>query len=482
MSDLYDYAVIGSGPGGAVVAHHLNAAGAKVVVLEAGKYFRRDTFPRNEADASAQLYWGGGIEFDSQARLGFLRARAVGGTTIINQALVDRFDELAWADWRAQSGIDFFSSDAMQRYYEAVEDFIAVYQFNRQEFNRNACLYTEACERLDYGWGLLRRAQSDCAGERGNDCIGCLSGCHRDSKQSSMVTYIRSGEQAGLELISETEVDHIEDGRDQVTIYATSSGTRVKYLAKKVIVAGGCFGTTKILLKSGLQRKLPALGKYFSSHPQFMNFGVFDEPVNAHRGYFQTVASKDPNFRAAGFKLEIVFAGPVSIAMLFNEFGRDHYEIMRNYTRINCVEVAVRDENVGQIRLNHQGRLEVEKPLTDQDLTRRDAGMEVVHRIMTEAGAKRVMHAPLNFCLHLMGGAVMGTDARTSVVGPDFKLHNSDNIYVCDSSLFPNAPGINPSLTVFALSQKLSEQLVGRVCANSTSSSCAAVPREVVPR
>jgi len=459
MADIYDYLVIGSGPGGAVAANRLNAAGAKVAVLEAGKYFRKETFPRNEADASAQLYWGGGVEFDSQARLGFLRGRAVGGSTIINQALVDRFDDIALADWRAQSGVEFFNPEAMRPYYDKVEESIAVYQFNRHEFNRNACLYTEACEKLDFGWGFLRRAQSNCAGEQGNDCMACLSGCHRDSKQSSMVTYLREGERQGLEVISETEVDHIEDQRDHVTVYAASSGTRVKYLARKLIIAGGSFGTTKLLLKSGMQRRLPALGKYFTGHPQFMNFGVFDEPVNAHHGYFQTVASKDPDFRAAGFKLEIVFAGPVSVAMLFNEFGRDHHEIMRNYTRINCVEVAVRDENVGQIRLNNKGRLEVEKPLTDQDLARRDAGMEVVHQIMTEAGAKRVLHAPFNFCLHLMGGAVMGTDARNSVVGSDFKLHTSDNIYVCDSSLFPNAPGINPSLTIFALSEKLSEQL-----------------------
>ena len=58
-----------------------------------------------------------------------------------------------------------------------------------------------------------------------------------------------------------------------------------------------------------------------------------------------------------------------------------------------------------------------------------------------------------------MGGAVIGSDANTSVVNSEFKLHNSENIYVCDSSLFPNAPGINPSLTIYALSQKLSEQL-----------------------
>ncbi len=460
MAKIYDYLVIGSGPGGAVVGYQLHQAGADVAILEAGKFFRKDTFPTNEADTSAQLYWGGGIEFNKTAKMAFLRARVVGGTSIVNQALVDRFDEVALSDWKTQSGVDFFTPEAMKPYYDSIEDFISVYQFSPEEFNRNAELFTTACDKLGYQWGLLRRAQSDCAGERGNDCIACLGGCHRDSKQSSMATYIQRGQQQGLQLITNTEVSHLEDKRDHVVVLGTSNGTRVKFLTRKLIVAGGCFGTTQILLKSGLKKKLPALGKYFSSHPQFMNFGVFDKPLNSHQGYFQTVASKDPNFRNSGFKLEIVFAPPVSIAMLFKEYGRDHQEIMRNYSRINCIEVAVRDENVGEIRINNKGKLEIDKPLTEQDKTRRDAGLQAVHNIMTEAGAKQIHHAPMYFGLHLMGGAVIGTDVSHSVVNPEFKLHASENIYVCDSSLFPNAPGINPSLTIYALSQKLSQQLI----------------------
>lgn len=460
MARIYDYIVIGSGPGGSVVGYQLHKSGADVAILEAGKFFRKDTFPRNEADTSAQLYWGGGIEFDKTAKMAFLRGRAVGGTSIINQALVDRFDDIALQDWKTQSGIDFFTPEGMKPYYDAAEDSIPIYEFNKREFNCNAEHFTKACDKLDYKWGLLHRAQSDCAGERGNDCIACLGGCHRDSKQSSLVNYIQPGEKEGLEVIAETEVSHIEDKVDHVDVFATRKGTRVKFQARKLIIAGGCFGTTQILLNSGVKKRLPALGKYFSSHPQFMNFGIFDEPVNSHKGYFQTVASKDPNFRQAGFKLEIVFAPPVSIAMLFKDFGRDHQEIMRNYTRINCIEVAVRDQNIGELRINNKGRLEIDKQLTDQDMSRRDAGLETVHNIMAEAGAKRILHAPMYFGLHLMGGAVMGTNPSTSVVNSDFKLHTSDNVYVCDSSLFPNAPGINPSLTIYALSHKLSEQLV----------------------
>lgn len=71
---------------------------------------------------------------------------------------------------------------------------------------------------------------------------------------------------------------------------------------------------------------------------------------------FQTVASKAPRFRQRGFKLENIFAGPVSTALLFNGYGVDHEEFMRNYTRMTCAEVAVRDENAGELAVDKKGR------------------------------------------------------------------------------------------------------------------------------
>ncbi len=55
MPKTYEYIIIGTGPGGSVAAYNLHKAGADVVLLEAGKFFRKDTFPRNEAEVSAQM-------------------------------------------------------------------------------------------------------------------------------------------------------------------------------------------------------------------------------------------------------------------------------------------------------------------------------------------------------------------------------------------------------------------------------------------
>lgn len=457
----YDYIIIGSGPSGGNIAYHLNKAGAKCLLLEAGKFFRKDTFPRSEADSAAQLYWGGGLEFDADARMAFLRSRVVGGTSIVNQCLLDRFDDIAFDSWRQQTGVDFFSTEKMAPYYDRVEGALSLHTFTPGERTRNATLFSAACDKLGYKWHYLRKGQNDCANGQGNDCIACLAGCHRDSKQSALVGYVQKAEKEGLEIIAGVQVEKIEVNSERARVFGINEGRQVEYYAKNLVLAGGSFGTTAMLLKSGFKEKLPALGKYFSSHPQWMTFGVFDEPVNSHKGYFQTVASKDPVFRQKGFKLENVFAPPISIGMLFAEMEKKHQDIMRSYVRLSCIEVAIRDENIGEIAVSKKGKLVVKKPLTDLDKKRRDDGLQAVINILKTSGAKEVVRSPYYFGLHLMGGCTIGTDEKQSVVNPDFNVHGYKNLFIADSSIYPNAPGINPSLTVMALAQKLSEKLCG---------------------
>ncbi|MDP2227757.1 MAG: GMC oxidoreductase, partial [Moraxellaceae bacterium] len=55
--------------------------------------------------------------------------------------------------------------------------------------------------------------------------------------------------------------------------------------------------------------------------------------------------------------------------------------------------------------------------------------------------------------LHLMGGLGINTDALYGCITPEFGLHGYPGIFCADSSSFPTAPGINPSLTIMALAR-----------------------------
>ncbi len=456
----YDFIVVGSGSSGGVLAGLLQRAGAKCLLIEAGKHLTAETYPPNEADYSAQMFWGGGIEYDTRCLMGFLRGKCVGGGSVVNQALQDRFDEVALEDWKAQSGVSYFTPEGMDSYYTAAENGVVLQTLPPEQRNRSAQLFIRGLDHAEVGWAALRRGQCDCSVEQGNDCIACLGGCHRDSKQSTLVVFIQPSLKEGLELVSEFFVDRVEHSASGVKVHGHNGSGPKTYEAKKCILAGGSFGTTQILLKSGFASRLPALGKGFAMHPQYMSFAEFEEPVDAHKGAFQTVKSSDKGLRKKGYKLENVYAPPVSIAMLYRRGGVDLQRFMKRYRHYACVEVAVRDEATGVLSVDRKGKLQIKKEITAQDAARRDDGLELVRSVFEAVGAKSMFHSPMYFGLHLMGGCAIGTGERTSVVNPAFQVHGCENLYTADTSIFPNAPGINPALTVMALAYKLGQELV----------------------
>ena len=191
-----------------------------------------------------------------------------------------------------------------------------------------------------------------------------------------------------------------------------------------------------------------------------MNFGIYDQPVRSHLGAFQAFKSDDTGFRKNGFKLENVYAGPAAIAMLLAGFGSRHHRAMERLSHFACIEVCTRDTQPGRIKVNRKGKMKIVKPQNKEDLNRYHKGRAVIDEIFETTGATQVIHGNMGIGLHLMGGCGMGTDPVRSVVAPDFQLHGLKNIYCADSSIFPNAPGINPSLTIMALSKKAAAQMI----------------------
>jgi choline dehydrogenase-like flavoprotein len=51
---------------------------------------------------------------------------------------------------------------------------------------------------------------------------------------------------------------------------------------------------------------------------------------------------------------------------------------------------------------------------------------------------------------HQCGTAVMGEDPAFSVVDRDCRAHDLENLWVCDSSVFPSSAAVNPALTIAA--------------------------------
>lgn len=460
-NQIWDYIVVGSGPSGGRIAHDLITAGAKVLMIEAGSFLKAKDFPKPEIESSSQMFWGGGVELNHDARLGFLRAKCVGGTSIVNQALLDRFDDQVWEPWSQETGISF-SSTAMDPHYSAVENSMSLQKIDEKYFGKNTQIFVKAFEKKGLGWTALRRGQKDCGLDSGNDCISCLGGCPRKSKQSTLVTAVEPAINKGLEVLANCEVQSLKDSGSQVLLKASLKNKETKQFqnmelkAKSVVLAGGSFGSTKILLQSGYKNKFSRLGEGIACHPQYMTYGLFEKegPIDAFKGAFQAVKSYDSNLRAKGLKFENVFAPPIATSMLMTGFGRKHQDQMLKYRYLASMEVAIRDEASGQISVDKNGKMTVKKSFSSSDQGKLDLGMKMISEMFQDMGAEKIIKCKQAFGLHLMGGCSIGVDSHKSIVNPDFQVHGSKNIFIADSSIFPSAPGLNPSLTVMALSHQ----------------------------
>jgi len=461
---VFDVIIVGSGVSGGNWAKLLTQDGKRVLLLEAGDFFQAHSFPRTERVANSKLYWSGGIEFNKSVSLGLLRPKVVGGGSIVNQALLDKFDDNAWDSFRDQAEIPFLNSNDMDHWYEKAMAGLCFQTIPEEERNGNGALFQKGFKSLGYDCAPLTRAQSNCKYREGNDCIECLAGCPLNSKQSSLITGIKPALKAGLKIYSRFNVKKIDHSSELIKVWGNRRGGSAEcFTSKQLVLAAGSIGNSKLLINSGFHKKLPAIGKNFYTHPQFMVLGIFKDQVNAHKGPLQSYKSDDLRFREMGFKLENVFAPPVAISMLLPGFGKSTMSTMEKYTHMGCIEVAIRDTTPGNIRVSNKGKVIVNKDLGVEDQMRKKNGLQMIFDIMNDQGVEKIIPGDMGIGLHLMGGLSLGENPKTSVVNEKFQLHSDSRIYCADSSVFPNAPGINPSLSIMALTHKAAASFLEQV-------------------
>jgi len=350
-----------------------------------------------------------------------------------------------------------FSQEALQPWYEKIESNLAINQIPENCANRNAEIFRDGFQTNSFQSAPLERGQTDCMYKKGMNCIECLSGCRINSKQSTLITFLREAFRKGLEIFSEFEVSEIVPGKVVQVHGLDRHKKKHTFKAPKIVLASGAIGNSKLLIKSNFANK--NIGKHFYTHPQYMLFGTFEEKVDSFKGPLQSYKSADQGFRLKGFKLENIFAPPVAASMLIKGYGKRHQNMMKKISHLASVEVAIRDTNPGTIRVGKNGKTVVHKTLNDEDLKRKNLGYDAIRNILYSQGAKCVFEGEFGIGLHLMGGCRIGKNEGNSVVSPEFHLHRHKNIFCADSSIFPNAPGINPSHTIMALSKMLGDQI-----------------------
>jgi choline dehydrogenase-like flavoprotein len=96
--------------------------------------------------------------------------------------------------------------------------------------------------------------------------------------------------------------------------------------------------------------------------------------------------------------------------------------------------------------------------LHDNDKKVARYGVARTTEILQAAGAQEVVEEPRY--AHLVGGARMGSDPRTSVTDSFGRTHDIRNLFICDGSLLPTQGSANPGLTIQALAARTADYFI----------------------
>ena len=206
-----DVAIVGSGAGGAVTAAILAEAGLEVVVLEAGPYMDRRSYPDEPLAALAALYRDGGLTIaEGRPAIPTPVGRAVGGTTVINSGTCFRAPEDVLAGWASEHGIEWASD--LDPDYQAAEEMLNVRPVDPERMGRNGQLLREGAEALGVRHAPLHRNAGAC-----HQCSSCPAGCRLDAKRAMHVSYLPRAVAAGARVRAEVEARRVVFERDRAT-------------------------------------------------------------------------------------------------------------------------------------------------------------------------------------------------------------------------------------------------------------------------
>jgi cholesterol oxidase len=284
----FDWLVIGSGFGGSVSALRLSEKGYSVGVLECGRRFADDEFPRSTADLK-RYFWRPHLGMKGIFRLTTFRDVAVvsgcgvGGGSLGYACTLyvppkQFFEDRQWAgmmDWDA----------ALAPHFAEAQRMLGVVQ-NPHDDPADQLL-RELGEELGVGDTYKKTPVGIYFGEPGETvpdpyfggegpdrtgcmlCGRCMVGCVHGAKNTLVKNYLYFAEELGARVMPERTVTDIRplgspDGADGYEVESVRSGAwlrrdREVHRARGVVVAAGPLGTNKLLQRCRLHGSLPRI-------------------------------------------------------------------------------------------------------------------------------------------------------------------------------------------------------------------------------
>ena len=524
MEHTYDFVIIGSGFGGSVSALRLAEKGYKVLVLEKGKRWQPQDFPKSNWDLKRWM-WNPALGLKGIFQMSFLEHITVlhgvgvgGGSLVYANTLPTPkdpfFQASSWAhlaDWKSELAPHYQTAKRMlgatpnPRMHRGDE----VLKEIGQEIGRGDGFH--ATEVAVFFGEAGRRVSDPYFGGKGPERVGCthcgacMTGCRVGAKNTLDQNYLYLAEKLGAEVRPETEVKAVRPkvggGYLVETKPTFSKGPNEAISAAKVIFAGGVMGTLPLLLemkkdREGLPLLSDQLGKCVRTNSEAL-FGVVvpDKDANLSEGVAITSilhtdehSHLEPCRYAEGSGFFRALALPhASGTNLFSRLASAARALLSD--PMKCLKaLGVKDfgkqtqillymrtlDGTLSFELGKSLRTGFQKAL----VSKLDPGSPAPQASMPEATelAQRFAEKTGGFVMsmatetvlgvpstaHILGGCCMGKDRDEGVIDKDHQIHGYEGLYVIDGSAISANPGVNPSLTITALAERAMSKIATR--------------------
>lgn len=399
--------IVGTGAGGGLLALELAKNGIEVTILEKGPYIdSKDAFNYyNQYPQDVDL----------------LATSCVGGSTIVAMGnMVRALDEELH-----EYGID------LSEEYEYVEDLIDVHELDDSHIGRGTRLFLDAAEELGLNVSKMPKAirEEECI-----QCGKCAFGCTVNAKWSAK-DFVDEAVEAGATLITGAEVtDIILCNMEACGVKYVKDGAEKLIRTDRIILCAGAIDSAIILKNTGLT----GIGRE-----------LFFDPFVSVGGYL-----KDINFNKEVQMAGLVVGKNFVLSPHFSSFIRENipYDGVEDKD-ILSIMVKTPDDGKGYVHTDGY----VNKTNTINDIRYLAEGVATAGFILEKAGVD-----PKTIGSTVYRGAHPGGTAAIGKVVDSNLETEIPNLYVCDASVLPIAPGKPPILTILALSKRLADYLINK--------------------
>lgn len=423
---FFDVIVAGSGPGGASVARDAARRGMRVLVLEQGTAAPvKGTLGQMARIAAIP---GKGAFFNLDASL-LVQGVAAGGSTVVNFATAMPPPLSMFA----AHGIDL--APALQELRSELP--MAPLPDNLVGPMAKAIL--QAARKQGLEWRKLDKMIRPSMCRSG--CWRCGYGCPFGAKWTAR-DFVDEAVQHGASLLDRAKVIRVIVQDGQATgVEFIRDGMQHTALGPMVVLAGGGLGSPRLLQASGL-------------HPHRSSF--FSDPVVAVMGSVEDMDGGAEVPMAAGLHLEeegIMLADMTLPQPMYQAFAAQvgRFDRLFAHRKTLTLMVKIRDEIGGRI-----GPRWVNKALQPSDRRRLTQGVELARDILKASDAKHIFKT-WHFAAHPGGSLRIGDTVDSNL------QTSTENLFVCDASVIPQAWGLPPTLTLLCLGKRLGAHLKARV-------------------